>query len=130
MSDQEIKVDPHFMQLVLSLQAAAMQQMGKVASLVSGEIERDLAMARQSIDLLGMLDTKTKGNLTDDEARILSHVLYELRLNFVDESKKQPPAGEAATSTPAADSDSNGDKGAEDDTSVEPDKNDDPAASQ
>lgn len=117
MNEQQSNMDPHFMQLVLSLQAAAMQQMGKVASMISGEIERDLAMARQSIDLLGMLKTKTEGNLTDEEEKILSHVLYELRLNFVDESKKAPTAEQTDT-----DEDKTNGDGDSDQTPVDPEE--------
>jgi len=80
--------DMQFYQLVLSLQAGAMQQMGKIASPLSGQIERDLNMARSTIDLLEMLERKTKGNLNADEKNVLDHVLYELRLNFVDEQDK------------------------------------------
>jgi hypothetical protein len=79
-----------FTQLVLSFQAAAWQQMGKVPSMISGKIERDLEMAKHSIDMLGMLETKTKGNLTENENKYLQHVLYELRLNYLDEVKKGP----------------------------------------
>lgn len=82
------KMDPYFMQLVLSLQAAAMQQMGKVMSPISGKIERDLVMARNSIDMLSMLENKMKGNLSEEEGKLIGHILYELRLNYVDESKK------------------------------------------
>ncbi|UCG60655.1 MAG: DUF1844 domain-containing protein [Candidatus Zixiibacteriota bacterium] len=88
MTDQAAKIDPHLMQLVLSLHAGAMQQLGKIVSPVSGEIERDLELARYTIDILGMLETKTKGNLSDEESRLLARTLSELRLNYVDESKK------------------------------------------
>jgi len=90
MPDAESKFDPHFMQLVMSLQQGAMQQMGKVANPMTGKVERDLSMAKFSIDMLGMIQAKTKGNLSEDEQKMLDHVLYELRLNFVDESKKSP----------------------------------------
>lgn len=88
MNETDNKIDPHFMQLVMSMQAGAMQQMGKMASPVSGKVERDLNMAKYSIDILGMIQNKTKGNLTDEEDKILGHVLYELRMNYVDELKK------------------------------------------
>ena len=78
-----------FTQLVLSLQMGAMQQLGKIASPITGKIERDLVMAKASIDMLEMLEVKTKGNLTSDEEKLLSHVLYELRLNYVDEVNKK-----------------------------------------
>jgi hypothetical protein len=80
--------DMQFYQLVLSLQAGAMQQMGKIASPLSGQVERDLEMARSTIDLLEMLERKTKGNLNADEKNVLDHVLFELRLNFIDEQDK------------------------------------------
>jgi hypothetical protein len=81
-------MNQHFWMLVVSLQAGAMQQMGKVASPISGEIERNLEAARATIDTLVMLEEKTQGNLSGDEGKFLSSVLYQLRLNFVDESKK------------------------------------------
>jgi len=74
--------------LVISLQMGAMQQMGKVASPITGKIERDIEMAKASIDMLRMLEVKTKGNLSEEESKLLGHVLYELRMNYVDESKK------------------------------------------
>ena len=47
----------------------------------------DIIGARQSIDLLGVLDEKTKGNLTPNEARMLETVLFELRMTFLELSK-------------------------------------------
>ena len=79
-----------FVQLVLSFHAAAWQQMGKVVSVITGKIERDMNMAKHSIDMLGMLEEKTKGNLTEDEQKYLTHALYELRMNYLDEVKKGP----------------------------------------
>ncbi len=80
--------DMPFYQMVLSLQAAAMQQMGKIVSPMTGKVERNLDMARSTIDLVEMLERKTKGNLNSDEKNVLDHVLYELRLNFIDEQGK------------------------------------------
>jgi len=88
MTDSHESIDPHFFQLVLSLQTGAMQQMGKIASPISGKIERNLDMARHSIDMINMLNTKTAGNLSKEESEFLKHALYELRLNYVDEVKK------------------------------------------
>lgn len=57
-----------------------------------GEIEepggRNLPLAKQTIDLLGMLEDKTRGNLTDEEARLLQHLLYDLRLKYVEAKKR------------------------------------------
>lgn len=95
------KLDPYFFQLVLSLQGGAMQQLGKIASPLTGKVERNLDMAKSSIDMLGMVRDKTEGNLTDEEKQLIEHALYELRLNYVDELKK--PA------EPVAESKSEGD---------------------
>lgn len=81
--------DQHFLALVFSIQGAAMYQLGKTVSPMTGKIERDLTQAKQSIDMLEMLQRKTSGNLTTDEKRMLDHFLYELRLNYVDEMKKE-----------------------------------------
>ncbi len=92
MSDDQF--DMPFYQLVLSLQAAAVQQMGKVASPIDGQVNRDLVMAKGTIDILEMLSRKTQGNLTPDEKKLIEHVLFELRMNFVDEQKKDQKANQ------------------------------------
>lgn len=88
MADAPQNMHPQLAQLILSLQMGAMQQMGKIASPLTGKVERDLMMAQASIDMLSMLQEKMKGNLTDEEDKFLGHVLYELRMNYVDEAKK------------------------------------------
>ena len=77
-----------FMQLVMMFQGMALQNLGKVMNPVTNQIERDLDQAKNMIDILGMLDAKTKGNLNDNEQRLLEHALFELRMNYVDEVKK------------------------------------------
>lgn len=86
---EEKKIDPYFLHLIYSLQMAAMQQMGKQISPVTGKIDRDLVAAQASIDMIAMLQKKTEGNLTVEESKLVEHILYELRLNYVDESKKK-----------------------------------------
>lgn len=85
MSDPNI----HFIQLLWSLQTGAMIHLGKMASPVSGAIERNLEQARATIDLLEALKLKTHGNLSAEEKSLLDRALYELRLNYVDESSKE-----------------------------------------
>jgi hypothetical protein len=78
-------------QLILMLQTAALQQMGKLKNPLTDKVEQDLQQAQLSIDMLEMLHSKMKGNLTEEEERLLSSVLRDLKLNYVDEiSKKQP----------------------------------------
>ena len=79
-----------FLGLVQSFQMAAMQQLGKVPSPATEQIERDLPHAKLSINMLQMLKERTAGNLTMEEVRLLDHVLTELRLHYVTESAKTP----------------------------------------
>jgi hypothetical protein len=76
-----------FIGLVASLQMSAWMALGKVINPMTQKIERDLDQARETIDLLGVLEEKTRGNLHADESRLLQRSLYELRLNYVDELK-------------------------------------------
>jgi len=69
----------------------AWMAMGKVANPVSGKVERDMGVARHMIDLLAELENRTEGNRSADETKMLQGVLTELRLNFMDESKKPAP---------------------------------------
>jgi hypothetical protein len=86
-----IELDPEeaiFLSIIYSFHAAAMQQMGKIANPLTGEIERNLGAARGAIDTLMVLQKRTKGNLTDLEERSLNGLIHELQLNYVDEAKR------------------------------------------
>ena len=76
------------------------QAMGKVPNPATGKIERNLELAKQIVEIMEMLKEKTKGNLTPDEDRILTGVIAELQLNYVDELKK-PAAEEKKADEPA-----------------------------
>jgi hypothetical protein len=76
-----------FSTFVLSLSHSALVHLGD-APLPDGQMaERDLMLARQTIDLLGILQEKTRNNLTGEEERLLDQALYDLRLRFVEISK-------------------------------------------
>jgi hypothetical protein len=77
-----------FIQLVLTFQAAAIQQMGKLQNPITGKVERNLEQAKFSIDMLEMIENRTTGNLSENEKEFLEHALFELRMNYVDEVKK------------------------------------------
>ncbi|MBM3326697.1 MAG: DUF1844 domain-containing protein [Calditrichaeota bacterium] len=83
-----------FTRLVVMFQTIALQQMGKIADLASGEARRDLEGARLSIDTLDMLSEKCRNNLSEAERRFLDHIRAELKLNYVDEVNRPP--GESA----------------------------------
>ncbi len=77
-----------FLHLVSMFQFAAMQSMGKIPNPVSGKIERDLEQARMSIDMVEMLHAKTEGRRTPGESEFMDKVLFELRMNYVDETRR------------------------------------------
>lgn len=76
-----------FSGLVLSLANTALFQLGMIKISESEEPKKDLSGARQTIDLLSLLEEKTQGNLTDTEKKLLSETLFQLRMAFVEASK-------------------------------------------
>ncbi|OGQ23637.1 MAG: hypothetical protein A3I05_02615 [Deltaproteobacteria bacterium RIFCSPLOWO2_02_FULL_44_10] len=73
-----------FATFVLSLATSAQVHLGAIPSPATEEIEKNLPLAGQTIDILGILQEKTKGNLSQQEERLLTSVLYDLRMMFVD----------------------------------------------
>lgn len=68
---------------ILSLASSALVQLGEVPNPESGTTEQDLVIAKYTIDILTMLEEKTKQYLDSDEARLLEDILYELRMKCV-----------------------------------------------
>ncbi|MGH7623117.1 MAG: DUF1844 domain-containing protein [Gemmatimonadaceae bacterium] len=87
MSDQPPPAGLSFTAFVLSLASTAAIHFGDLPDPVSGEpAEVNLDGAAQMIEILALLDQKTRGNLTAEERQILEQVLYELRMRFVEAS--------------------------------------------
>jgi len=83
-----------FSSLVLSMAAAALAGLGRAVVPGAEKPEVNLPLARQSIDTLAMLKTKTEGNRTEEETRLLDELLTELKLLYVKtESGQQPASG-------------------------------------
>lgn len=110
MSDEtELTRHDHvLMGLVFSLQAAAMQQLGKIQDPMTGEIAIDLNQARATIDVLEMLKVKCRTGTPADVLRMIDGAVLNLQLNYVDELKKK-----AAADAPAAVGGADGSEGAE-----------------
>jgi len=99
-SSGESQRDELFIQLVTMFQVAAMQHMGKILNPVTNKIETDLKQAKISIDMISMIKEKTRGNLDKAEEGYLDKVLFELQMNYVDETnrskeRKEGPNSEA-----------------------------------
>ena len=75
----------NFQTFVFSLNASALVQLGVMDDPASGRKEKNLSLAKQTIDILSMLQEKTEGNLTGDEENLLKNILYDLRIRYVKE---------------------------------------------
>jgi hypothetical protein len=87
MTDAQHPPQVDFGTFVLSLGSSALVHLGEIQHPESAEAKENLLLARQTIDLLAMLQEKTRGNLTEAEARFLSDLLADLRLKFVEKSR-------------------------------------------
>jgi hypothetical protein len=81
-------------------QYAALQHLGKLKNPVTDKIEKDLPQAQASIDMIEMLHEKMKGNLTGEEERMISTILRDMKLNYVDELNKPPEPSPDAQPSP------------------------------
>ena len=79
----------NFSAFVISLSTQVLVHLGEVPNPVSGTVERDLSMAKQMIDILGILREKTRSNLDQGEEKLLEDALYDLRIRYVEAVKKR-----------------------------------------
>lgn len=73
----------NFPTFIISLNASALVHLGAIEDPASGKKVKNLPMAKQTIDILSMLEKKTQGNLTNEEENILKNILYDLRILYV-----------------------------------------------
>ncbi len=87
--DTQTTLPIDFNTFVLSLSSTALVQLGAAPPEIFGGAEpppKNVPMAKQTIDVLAIIEEKTKGNLTGEEERLLSQVLYDLRMRYVREA--------------------------------------------
>jgi hypothetical protein len=102
MNDSNIP-EINFITLVLTLSSSAWVGLGKVSDPVTGEIREDIKGVKYTIDILLMLREKTKGNLTDEENKVLNSIISDLQVNYAEtvfSSKKEQetPSSDAESS--------------------------------
>lgn len=78
-----------FSTFVISLSTQALFHLGEIANPQSGQPEVDIPVAKQMIDILGMLQEKTKNNLTPNESRLMGDILFDLRMKYVEAVKRK-----------------------------------------
>jgi len=77
----------NFSTFIFSLNTSALLHLGEIPDPATGKQQEDLAMAKQTIDLIAMLQEKTQGNLAPDEENLVKHILYDLRLRYVQKTR-------------------------------------------
>lgn len=79
-----------FATLIASFGSASMIAMGLMPDPRSGELTQDLVVARQNIEILSLLQEKTRGNLSAREDELLQRMIGELRMAYVEAARNQP----------------------------------------
>ncbi|MBA3019459.1 MAG: DUF1844 domain-containing protein [Proteobacteria bacterium] len=75
----------NFATFIISLNASALVHLGVIDDPTTGKKVKSLPMGKQTIDILGLLEEKTKGNLPKEEENLLKNILYDLRIIYVKE---------------------------------------------
>ena len=75
----------NFSTFIFSLNSSALVQLGQIADPATGRKDKNLQLAKYSIDVIMMLEEKTRGNLSTDEANLIQNILHDLRLMYVRE---------------------------------------------
>ena len=73
----------NFATFIFSLNSSALVHLGVIEDPATNQKTANLPLAKQTIDILGVLEEKTKGNLTEDEEKLLTNILHDLRLMYV-----------------------------------------------
>jgi hypothetical protein len=80
---EEALPEVDFNSFIFSLSTSALIQLGEIEDQFTQKSAKNLPLAKQTIDLIGMLKEKTKGNLTPQEERVIEGILYDLRMRYV-----------------------------------------------
>jgi hypothetical protein len=91
---KDMKQDPRmpkidFSTFIFSLNSSALVHLGIIGEPGSNCISKNLVLAKQTIDIIGMIEEKTKGNLTEDETQLMKNILHDLRMMYVKEKEKK-----------------------------------------
>ena len=76
-----------FSTFIVSLNSTALVHLGAMNNPATNEPAKNLQVAKQTIDIIAMLEEKTRGNLTSDEEKLIKNILHDLRLMYVKEVK-------------------------------------------
>jgi len=107
MSDTKEQLSPEemnkalFVNMIMMFSSSVLQHLGRIPDPGSGQPHVDLQAAQTSIDLLDMLENKTKGNLDEEETQMVTETLAALKMQFVQVSNAQGDTPEEPAESPA-----------------------------
>lgn len=79
----------NFSTFIISLSTQALMHLGEIPNPLSGKVESDIPVAKQMIDIIGVLRGKTQGNLDEREEKLIENILFDLHMKYVEAVKKQ-----------------------------------------
>ncbi|MFQ5849427.1 MAG: DUF1844 domain-containing protein [Candidatus Binatia bacterium] len=79
----------NFSTFVISLSTQALMHLGEIPNPLSGKVEKDIPVAKQMIDIIGVLRGKTQGNLDQGEEKLMDDILFDLRMKYVEAVRKK-----------------------------------------
>jgi len=79
----------NFSTFVISLSTQALMHLGEMSNPLDGKVEKDIPVAKQMIDIIGLLREKTRGNLDEGEDKLMDDILFDLRMRYVEAVKKK-----------------------------------------
>jgi hypothetical protein len=86
--DREALPPIAFSTFLISLSTQALLHLGEISDPLTGKLEKDVELAKQMIDIIGVLKEKTRGNLDDEETKLVDDILFSLHMKYVEAVKK------------------------------------------
>jgi hypothetical protein len=79
----------NFPTFIISLSTQALMHLGEIPNPLTGKVEKEVEVAKQTIDILSLLQEKTQGNLDQGEEKLMEEVLYDLRMKYVEAVRRK-----------------------------------------
>ncbi len=84
MASQEVPPVINFPTFIISLSTQALMHLGEIPDPLSGKMEKEIMVAKQTIDIISLLQEKTRGNLDPEEEKLMNEILFNLRMKYVE----------------------------------------------
>ena len=87
-ASEEVPPPINFPTFIISLSTQALMQLGEIANPLTGKVEKEVKIAKQTIDIISLLRDKTRGNLDPEEDKLMEEILFNLRMKYVEAVRK------------------------------------------